>query len=58
MCTREYHSTIERNEIESVIVMWMNLQLVIQSEGSQKEKNNYCILTHMYGMTHLFAGQE
>ena len=32
MHTREYYSAIKRNEIESVVVMWMNLELVIQSE--------------------------
>ena len=30
--------------------MWMNLESVIQSEVSQKEKNKYCILTHIYGI--------
>ena len=36
------YSAIKRNEIESVVVMWMNLQFVIQSEVSQKEKNKHC----------------
>ena len=44
----KYYSTIKRNEIESVEVMWMNLELVIQTDISQKEKNDYCILTHIY----------
>ena len=48
---------------ESVLVRWMNLEPVVQSEVSQKEKNKYLILTHMYGienngMMSLFAGQE
>ena len=30
--------------------MWMDLEIVIQSEVSQKEKNKYCILTHIYGI--------
>ena len=51
ICTMEYYSTIKRNEIESVIVMWMSLQFVIQSEVSQKEKNKHCMLTHMYGIS-------
>ena len=29
---------------------WMNLEPVIQNEVSQKEKNKYCILTHIYGI--------
>ena len=33
-----------------MVVRWMNLQPVIQTEVSQKEKNKYCILTHMYGL--------
>ena len=43
-------SAIKRNEIESFVVMWMNLEPVVQSEVSQKEKNKYCILTHIYGI--------
>ena len=42
----EYYSTIKRNEIESVVVIWMNLELTIQSEVSQK--NKYHILMHTY----------
>ena len=37
--TMEYYSAIERNEFESVLVRWMNLEPVIQSEVSKKEKN-------------------
>ena len=45
---------------------WMGLETVIQSEMSQKEKNNYCMLTHIYGiykekkmvLKNLGAGQE
>jgi len=29
---------------------WMNLEPIIQSEVSQKEKNKFCILTHIYGI--------
>ena len=46
----EYYSDIKRNEIDSVVVRWMNLEPVIQSEVSHKEKNKYRILTHMYGI--------
>ena len=37
--TMEYYSSIKRNEIGSFVVMWMNLESVIQSEVRQKEKN-------------------
>ena len=42
----DYHSAMKRNKTESAEVMWMNLEPVIQSEVSQKEKNKYHILTH------------
>ena len=41
-------SAIKKNEIELFVVRWMDLESVIQSEVSQKEKNKYCILTHIY----------
>ena len=47
--TMEYSSAIKRNEIESFVEMWMDLETVIQSEVSQKEKNKYRILTHACG---------
>ena len=37
----EYYSAIKRNEFEPVLVRWMNLEPVRQSEGSQKEKNKF-----------------
>ena len=46
--TMEYYSAIKRNAFESVLMWWMNLELIIQSEVSQKEKDKYCILMHMY----------
>ena len=46
----EYYSAIKRNEIEVIVVSWMDLESVIQSEVSQKEKNKYRILTHIYGI--------
>ena len=48
--TVEYSSAIKWNKFESVVVRWMNLEPVIQSEVNQKEKNKYCILTHIYGI--------
>ena len=41
---------IKRNEIGSFVEMWMDLESVIQSEVSQKEKNKYHTLTHIYGI--------
>ena len=46
----EYYSAIKRNEIELFVVGWMDLETVIQSEVSQKEKNKYHMLTHIYGI--------
>ena len=46
--TMEYYSAIKRNIFESVLMRWMNLEPIIQSEVSPKEKDKYCILTHMY----------
>ena len=48
--TMEYYSAIKRNEFESILVRWMNLEPVILSEVSQKEKHKYSILTHIYGI--------
>ena len=46
----EYCSDIKRDEIELFVVRWMDLESVIQSEVSQKEKNKYRMLTHVYGI--------
>ena len=48
--TMEYYSIIKRNENELSVVTWMDLESVIQSEVSQKEKNKYCMLTYIYGI--------
>ena len=48
--TMEYYSAIKRNEIRSFVETWMDLETVIQSEVSQKEKNKYRILTHICGI--------
>ena len=45
--TLEYYSAIKRNEVGSFVEMCMDLETVIQSEVSQKEKNKYRILTHI-----------
>ena len=46
----KYYSAIKRNEMELFVVRWIELQSVIQSEVSQKEKNKYSMLTHIYGI--------
>ena len=48
--TMEYYSAIKRNEIGLFVEMWLDLETVIQSEVSQKEKNKYRILMHICGM--------
>ena len=47
--TMEYYSAIKRNKIESFVVRWMDLESVIQSEVSHKEKNKYRMLRHICG---------
>ena len=48
--TMEYYSAIKKNTVESVLMRWMKLDQIIQSEVSQKEKCQYSILTHIYGI--------
>ena len=48
--TIEYYSAIKKNTSESVLMRWMKLEPIIQSEVSQKEKHQYSILTHIYGI--------
>ena len=48
--TMEYYSAIKRNPFESVLMRWMNLEPIIQSEVTQKEKAKYRIPTHIYGI--------
>ena len=48
--TMEYYSAIKKNTFESVLKMWMKLEPITQSEVSQKEKHQYSILTHIYGI--------
>ena len=46
----EYYSAIKKNSFESVLMRWMKLELIIKSEVSQKDKDQYSILTHIYGI--------
>ena len=48
--TMEYYSVIKKNAFDSVLIRWVNLEPIIHSEVSQKEKNKYHILTHIYGL--------
>ena len=48
--TMEYYSAIKKDTFESVLMRWMKLEPIIQSEVSQKEKHQYSILTHIYGI--------
>ena len=48
--TMEYYSAIKKNTFESVLMRWMKLETNIQSEVSQKEKHQYSILMHIYGI--------
>ena len=48
--TMKYYSAIKRNEIGSFVETWMDLETVIQCEGSQKEKNKYRILTYIWNL--------
>ena len=46
----EYYSAIKRNTFESVLMRWMDLESIIQSEVGQKEKDKYHILMHIYAI--------
>ena len=48
--TMEYYSSIKNNSFESVLMRWMKLEPIIQSEISQKDKDHYSVLTHIYGI--------
>ena len=48
--TMEYYSAIKKNTFESVLMSWVKLEPIIQSEVSQKEKHQYSILMHIYGI--------
>ena len=46
----EYYSATTRNKIVPFAETWMDQEFVIESEVSQKKKNKYCTLTHIYGI--------
>ena len=48
--TMEYYSAIKENTFESVLMRWMKLEPIMQSEVSQEEKHQYSILMHIYGI--------
>ena len=48
--TMECYSAIKKNSFESVLMRWMKLEPIIQSEVSQKDKHQYSILIHIYGI--------
>ena len=48
--TVEYYSAIRKNAFESVLMRWMKLEPIIQTEVSQKEEHQYSILMHTYGI--------
>ena len=48
--TVDYYSDIKRNAFESVLMRWMNIEPITQSEVGQKEKDKYRILMHIYGI--------
>ena len=60
----EYYSVTKRSTFESVLVRWMNLEPVLQSEISQKERDKYCIVTYICTesrkmvLKNVFTGQQ
>ena len=48
--TRDHYLAIKKNPLESVLMRWMNLEPIIQSEVSQKEKDKCRTLMHIYGI--------
>ena len=46
----EYYSDLKRNEVRSFVEMWMDLEFILQSEVSQKEKNKCHILMYICGI--------
>ena len=46
----DYYSASKKNTFDSVLVRWMKLEPIIQSEVSQKEEHQYSILMHIYGI--------
>ena len=50
MYTQWNITAVKQNAFELVLMRWMNLEPIIQSEVSQNEKDKYCVLMHMYGI--------
>ena len=48
--TMEYYSAVKKNTFESVLMRWMKLEPIIQSEVSQKEKHQYSILAYIWNL--------
>ena len=48
--TMEYFPAIKKNTFESILMSWINLEPIIQSEVSEKEKDKYPLLMHIYGI--------
>ena len=48
--TMEYYSAVKKNAFESVLMRWMKLKPIIQNQVSQKEKHQYSIFMHIYGI--------
>ena len=53
--TMDSYSAIKRNTFESVLMRWMNLEPIIQSQVSQKEEDKYHILPHIYRILEYFT---
>ena len=51
--TMEYYSAIKKNSFEPVLMRWMKLEPIIQSEVSQKDKDHYSILMHIHGIKNM-----
>ena len=50
MYIMEYYSAIKKNAFESVLMRWMKLEPIIQSEVSQKEKHKYSVFMHIWNL--------
>ena len=48
--TMEYYSAIKKNEIMPFAATWMNLEIIILSEVSQKEKDKYHVISLICGI--------
>ena len=48
--TMEYYSAIKRDTFESVLMKWMKIEPMTQSEVNQEEKDKHYMLTHVYGI--------